>query len=694
MLKRFWLAAALVASIVGCDKAKNEAAAGSEAKIATLGKMNLTGLVRRADDDKPLAGATVRAIKLLDAQAISKLVEAVKVPDGKGGERGLVRIRIDQVHQHAAAYEVRTGDDGRFAIDADLQAYLLYVFGPGAAPGQPGAYSVQFWGINPETGELDLEHLIGKNGKLTQANDELRLAGGPTPPAVPVLAAESVPASAALPSGADPAVEPTKSDDTRPAETVPPAPNARFWATDISVVHTTGTLNKATPTADEIVPKDGKRYLEIEAELLTAQTTPVKLVMQVGFDSRDLPGCSTVDARAKTFVYDVVPNGTKVSYKLVPPSAYYKFFFAGTATLAEGKATVATDVTTALIVGSRDCTKAKPQRPFLATLTWDNAADLDLHITKVKLQDLKTLGSAAPVLDEANWMRRQGSTLSLDVDDLDGQGPETNGDAANSGDGDCYFVSVNAYSGTFPSMAVIDVMHVLEDSGISRVTARTLRRQITKQGEWWTVGVFPAACEAATVVASTTTAPVTTAPVGASASACGTYPAAVLARGSGESVFYATGKFGGKAVTWNCTYGISSRNDPSKQFSRYNYVASANNTMTPHVFCDSTVDGTIIETQVRFQQVPKASSDTSADGAPTTYPNVQIELRDTGDKVLVHGKTSTVAAKGATWGTGKAHIESIDFDWGMLSMKGCFSASWTETAAGAGDINGFFDIRW
>ena len=85
-------------------------------------------------NDAAIEGATVRLIKLLDADAIETLIEKKKIPDGEGGEKDIIRIKQDKVHDYSADYEVKTDASGKFAVEADLQAYLVYTFGPGAAP--------------------------------------------------------------------------------------------------------------------------------------------------------------------------------------------------------------------------------------------------------------------------------------------------------------------------------------------------------------------------------------------------------------------------------------------------------------------------------------------------------------------------------------------------------------------------------
>src|SRR5207302_2007370 len=86
-----------------------------------------------------------------------------------------------------------------------------------------------------------------------------------------------------------------------------------------------------------------------------------------------------------------------------------------------------------LTVGTRTCANAVPERPFLATLSWDQQVDIDLHVLKFDAAKIATANDAdaisAALVDQANYMNRQGTTLSLDVDNTYAFGPENNGDS-------------------------------------------------------------------------------------------------------------------------------------------------------------------------------------------------------------------------------------------------------------------------
>ena len=79
-----------------------------------------------------------------------------------------------------------------------------------------------------------------------------------------------------------------------------------------------------------------------------------------------------------------------VTYQLVPPGPYYKLYLAKTAVqAAEGEAPEVTEASEVLTVGKHSCDFARPERPFLATLTWKSIADIDLHVLKFDVAAVK-----------------------------------------------------------------------------------------------------------------------------------------------------------------------------------------------------------------------------------------------------------------------------------------------------------------
>lgn len=497
----------LAAALFGATFALTQCQAAKEAAEKALGKMSMKGTVSRAGSGVPIEGATVRAIKLLDLDAIKQLVEYKKIPDGEGGQKDQVRIKLEKVHAFAADAEAKTDASGKFELSVDTNVYLLYTFGPGDAPGGAAAYSVHFWGINPETGELDLDHLIGKDGKLEQVNDKIELAGGPVPPppSTPVPTEPEAPAAPATPPSAPIAADPAPGavpDATRPEDIVPPTPSTSFW-TSINLTHADGVLGTGSGTYasdTEVKPTEGERYMTLKAELTTAQTDPVYLVLQTGFDSTTIQGCETTQSRAVSNIYEVLPNGTSVEYKLVSPGSYYRLYFAKTATRADGQAVEATEATNDIRVGQRQCADAVPERPFLATLTWDRESDVDLHVFKYDAAKVATGDMSEALVDQANWTRREGETLSLDVDNTWANGPENNGESAlvTTPDSYCYVVQVHLYSkwGDDPVQASVHVMHVTKDAGVTKVNQYQWSEQLTEYGQWKPVGIYgPAGCE-------------------------------------------------------------------------------------------------------------------------------------------------------------------------------------------------------
>lgn len=504
-MRKLWLAACVVASsitLTQCDAAK-------EAAQKSLGDMSFKGTVKRAGSGVAIEGATVRAIQLLDLDAIKELVEYRKIPDGKGGEKDQVRIKLDKVHAYKAEAETKTDASGKFELSAPTNVYLVYTFGPGDAPGGAAAYSVHFWGINPESGELDLDHLIGRDGKTEQLNDGIELAGGPVPPppATEIPDAPAAPTAnpniTPAPVAAEPAPAATP-DTTRPDEIVPPPPTA-FWAS-IDLTHGAGTLGTSTDTFSsdtEVKPATGERYMTLRAELAAAQTDPVYLVIQTGFDSTTVTGCDTVQSRAQSHVYEVTPNGTTVEYKLVSPGSYYRLFFAKTASRAEDAPVVSADASPDLRIGTRACANAIPERPFMATLTWDSQSDVDLHVLKYELAKVEAGDIEGALVDQANWTRREGETLSLDVDNTYANGPENNGEAASVTDSDkyCYVVQIHLYAkwGDEAITSNVHVMHVTKEGGVTKLNQYDKTIVQTTYGQWDPVGIYgPAGCAALT----------------------------------------------------------------------------------------------------------------------------------------------------------------------------------------------------
>lgn len=499
-MRKLLVSAAFLATAfaVGCGAAK-------EAAEKALGNMELKGTVSRANSGTAIEGATVRAIKLLDADAIQSLVRYEKIPDGEGGKKDQLRIDLTKVHAYPADAEVKTGADGKFALEVPTNIYLVYTFGPGDAPGGAAAYSVHFWGINPESGELDVDHLIGANGLTEQTNDKIELAGGPGAPAgatVPTApAGPSVPDMA--PTTAE-AAEPTPGaapNTAQPEDMVPPVASTTFWKS-INLKHKTGTLGTESNvyTSDaEVEAEEGNRYMMLTAELNAAQSEPVYLVIQTGFDSTTITGCSDVSASAQTHVYPVTANGTQVEYKFVSPGSYYKLFFAKTAEQAAGQPVVATEATEALRVGKRICADAVPERPFLATLTWDRESDVDLHVFKYDAAKVAAGNLDEALVDQANWTRREGESLSLDVDNTYSYGPENNGEAATVTDSDnfCYVVKVHLYSryGAEAVVPTVHIMHVVKDGTTTKLNQYDWSEPLTEYGQWKSVGIYgPAAC--------------------------------------------------------------------------------------------------------------------------------------------------------------------------------------------------------
>ncbi len=458
--------------------------------------MDFSGTVLTTGGDA-IEGATVRFIALLDLDAITKLVEYRKVDDGNGGKKDLIRIKLDKVHGFAPTAEVTTDKFGKFTKSLPLQAYLVYVYGPGPAPGSAGAYSVAFWGINPETGELDLDHLIGADGSLKPTNNSLSLSGGAQPEAAPPAAAPL--ASPPNPTTAVTAVpaEPTAADTKRPEETPAPTSDDAFW-TDISLPYEGGTLgtSSGTYTISKAPPPSGVRYLTLSATLASAQSEPVYVVLQSGFDSNYTKDCTAAKASAKTYVYPTVPNGKTITYKFVPPSKYYKVFLAKTATKADDGKVTSTNSSKTLIVGDRSCENALPDRRFITTLTWSTYGDLALHAYKYDKAKL-TSDPENALVDEANWTRQKGVTLQHDVDNVVGFGPENITEDSSVADVSnyCYKVKVQYYAGSGEINATVDTTMVVKENGVDVVKKYSATHKFTTPGtEWWPVGIYPDTC--------------------------------------------------------------------------------------------------------------------------------------------------------------------------------------------------------
>jgi hypothetical protein len=135
----------------------------------------------------------------------------------------------------------------------------------------------------------------------------------------------------------------------------------------------------------------------------------------------------------------------------------------------------------------------------LATLSWDKEADLDLHVIKV---DRKLYHSedtrAESQIDSANWMSPTGETLSLDVDNVYGFGPENLGekDTVEVSNDYCYMVMVHYYSGVGDINARVDVTNSTLVDGKIKVDNFDAEKTLTSpSSEWWEVGVYPPDCK-------------------------------------------------------------------------------------------------------------------------------------------------------------------------------------------------------
>ncbi len=321
---------ALFMGFVGCQKGDKSNPLG-EGGLPS--KMTLKGTVKHGITGNPIPDAKVNFIKLLDATAIQKLIEYKEAPDGKGGKKKVIRVKLPAAQAYTPDHTVTSDANGQFTWDqAEINTYLVYTYGPGAQPGATGAYTVHFWGIEPETGELKLEKLIGydavmaaKEGKfnkdsLTFTNNDITLAGGPVAP-------EPTPPPAPPPPPPPPAVEPTqtnppaptKVDEAKPEETVPPAAAKATWDS-IKLTHGAGTVT-GPGSAEAIDYLTGQNYFLLEGTLSAEPSNPDQpayVVIQAGFDSAETKDCGErVSSSAKTFVYPVKVNGKTVEFKRV-----------------------------------------------------------------------------------------------------------------------------------------------------------------------------------------------------------------------------------------------------------------------------------------------------------------------------------------------------------------------------------------
>lgn len=501
------LALPLALALGGCSKDVKD-----KLKEAA-GTMHFSGTVVRAGTTTPIEGATVNLIPLVDAEAVKALIEYRKIPDGKGGQKDIVRIKFAAVQayvdSHGDVVKATTDAQGKWTTDAATNLYLVYTFGPGGTPGSNGqAYGPHFWGIDAETGELTLDSLIGKDLKLDQKNDKIQLAGGPVPPPAPP-AATPLPDTTVTPPAAPATVQEVqpepKAGDTLPVgNLIPPTPSA-FWK-EVKLTYEGGTIGTGSALETKTAPlPEGQRYLELTAELAASQTEPVYLVIQKGFDSTYVSDCTGTVSAATTRVYPVNVNGTSISYQLVPPGPFYKMYFAKTATQEnEGEAPKSpVDASEVLTVGERTCDNAVPARPFLATLSWDKQSDIDLYVSKFEAAKVKAAKTGDEIgdalIEQVYYSNRNGQTVSLDVDNVYAYGPENNGEDASVTDISkyCYLVRVNYYSGSSDTgvNANVDVTMVTTENGKKVVKQMPTSVKLDKSGDWKTIGAFgPSEC--------------------------------------------------------------------------------------------------------------------------------------------------------------------------------------------------------
>ena len=663
--------------------------------------MTLSGTVTNTEG-AAIEGAEVRFIKLLDQDAINQLVETKEVDDGSGGKKNVVRIKFDQVNDYTADLTTTTDKEGKFEQKAAIQLYLVYILGPGAAPGENGAYVPTFWGINGETGELDLDHLIGKDGKLEQANTGIQLAGGPTPPPAPAPVEPPPPPEPVV--EAEPPTteaEPTVADASRPEEIIRAEPATTFWKS-IELAYDGGSIaygegKSGTIQVDSAPTPSGQQYLNLTAELVTAQTEVVYLVVQSGFDTSRIKECTSVTNQSKTHVYPVAPNGTTVSYKLVPPAKFYKLFFAKTATKADGTAVTSTDPTETLIVGKRECDYAKPNRPFLATLSWDKEVDLDVHLLKFNREKM-TSDKENSTIDSANWQKPTGASVTLDVDNLKAYGPESVGEssAATDVNSSCYKVMVHYYSGSDTSVtAKVDVTHSVtvgpSDDAKTMIEKYSTTKVLTAQNEWWMVGTYPPDCEVATPVASTATA-----------SACSnTYSSFFDGLATGESGFKGYGNFGGSTIEFQCKWAAGRRYPTSfsdadaPMYSNFSYSPgnSAGTTTSPRVVCRDSSGNAVGFWAMRAANGTEALS---ANTGTSDFPYVQVRARTQDFSFNLRSPNVFGTGKGGTFKSGDIKFDSLVLSNGKpTNITGCVKGAWTGADGKSdSDIYGYFKLNY
>lgn len=643
--------------------------------VSSGGMMTLKGTVKDTQG-QAISGAKIRIIKLLDLEAIQQLIEYKKIPDGAGGEKDIVRIKFDKVHAYTPDFETTTTDAGTFEQEVPLQLYLVYILGPGPEPGQKGSYTAAFWGINTETGELDLDNLIGKDLEIVQTNDGIALAGGPVPPPAPAPALPPPPPEPEI-SEAPPAEEPepTVVDATRPEEIVRQEPAAGFWKS-IELTFKGGSIGSGVDgktlntQADDAPLEDGMSYYKLRAELVTAQTDPVYLVMQAGFDPARIADCDTVTDSSKTYVFKVKPNSTIVDVKLVAPSKFFKLYFAKTATKADGAAVEATEATETLTVGKRTCTYAGASRPFVAALTWDKDVDLNLSILKFDRTKITTDKENAEI-DQASWAKSQGSTVSHDVDHIGGFGPEWVGESTSATDLDstCYKLMVHYYAGRETSVnAAVDVIHSIKVGDITQTEKYNTTKEFTKQDEWWMVGTYPPDCEEEPPVST------------ASASDCSEgYTAFFNGLAEKESGFKGFANFAGTQVDFQCKWEAGRRmpknkSDDAPHYSNFGYTPgnSKGTTTSPRVQCNNQD-----RAYLGFWAL-RANSETKAlDGSATKMPYVQFRARTKDQKIDLRSPNVFGKNKGATWKSGDLKFDTMTMEKGKpIVVKGCIKGDW------------------
>jgi hypothetical protein len=659
-------------------------------------KMTFNGTVIHGISGKPIPDAKVNFIKLLDATAIQKLIEYKKAPDGKGGSKNIVRVKLGAVHAYTPDHSVTADANGKFTWpDAEINTYLVYTYGPGAQPGATGAYTVNFWGIEPETGELKLEKLIGyeavqavKSGKvnkdtLTFTNDTVTLAGGPAAP-------EPAPPPAPPPPPPPPAVEPvstnptppTAVDTAKPEETVPPKP-ANAW-TSIKLTHGAGTLaTGGTLSAEVIDYPTGQNYFLLEGELATDPANldqPGYVVIQAGFDSADTKDCADRSSSAKTYVYPVKMNGKLVEFKLVRPHTYFKVFLAKTAKKEEGKPVEATDVSDTLTVGTRKCEDAIPKKPFLATLTWDqDQADMDLHVTLLNSKKVKEEAQ----LETTNFISPIGQYLQLDVDNVYGYGPENTSikdPTTYDGTDRCYAVMVHYYAGAKAEVnAKVDVQYVTTVNGRKEMQSFSATKKFTKPGsEYQDMMIVPPDCVLGPP--PTAVAP----PPAATELTCDSIDStAFTALGANDARFYATGNIGDETVTFQTSFAKTEKT-ASQDYSpgsngKYSATFSVRDAANKFGFNTWLYRLPVSTTSKKLTiGTDKSAEDTQ---------NMTFNLAD--NSVIAKSPNAYGSSKKACGFSGATSIvtslERHPTKERVLRTAGCFDFAWEDTAVGGAD---------